>query len=194
MSFSILGKCKELEEERPEFYEDLNLIPLIKEMQELAGEEDLSEFFYRMPDGIEQIRYRQEILQEMDEEMEQKLTDFVNRIRQAKKEEEYISSETGEQITDAASKAHWQLEIAYTYFKAVDELMQFLENRNLKARGWQEFQEMCKREIGEERVQTYHDAVMELHDKFSKLRYSLRVEGDHAVSYTHLTLPTILRV
>ena len=35
MSFSILGKCKELEEERPEFYEDLNLIPLIKEMQEL---------------------------------------------------------------------------------------------------------------------------------------------------------------
>lgn len=179
MSFSILGKCKELEEERPEFYEDLNLIPLIKEMQELAGEEDLSEFFYRMPDGIEQIRYRQEILQEMDEEMEQKLTDFVNRIRQAKKEEEYISSETGEQITDAASKAHWQLEIAYTYFKAVDELMQFLGNRNLKARGWQEFQEMCKREIGEERVQTYHDAVMELHDKFSKLRYSLRVEGDH---------------
>ena len=100
MSFSILGKCKELEEERPEFYEDLNLIPLIKEMQELTGEEDLSEFFYRMPDGIEQIRYRQEILQEMDEEMEQKLTDFVNRIRQAKKEEEYISSETGEQITD----------------------------------------------------------------------------------------------
>ena len=42
MSFSILGKCKELEEERPEFYEDLNLIPLIKEMQELAGEEDFS--------------------------------------------------------------------------------------------------------------------------------------------------------
>ena len=145
MSFSILGKIRESEEERPEFYDDLNLTQWIEEINGQLGIYDLREYFRQMPDGREQIRFRQEVLQEIDEEMEIKLTEFVNRIRQAQENEAYINSETGEQITDELSKAHWKLEVAVMYFTAVDELIAFLEERECRARGWQQFLEMCLR-------------------------------------------------
>ena len=159
MSFSILGKIRESEEERPEFYDDLNLTQWIEEINGQLGIYDLREYFRQMPDGREQIRFRQEVLQEIDEEMEIKLTEFVNRIRQAQENEAYINSETGEQITDELSKAHWKLEVAVMYFTAVDELIAFLEERECRARGWQQFLEMCKEESGKPEVRAYHDAA-----------------------------------
>ena len=69
MSFSILGKIRESEEERPEFYDDLNLTQWIEEINGQLGIYDLREYFRQMPDGREQIRFRQEVLQEIDEEI-----------------------------------------------------------------------------------------------------------------------------
>lgn len=134
MSFSILGKIRESEEERPEFYDDLNLTQWIEEINGQLGIYDLREYFRQMPDGREQIRFRQEVLQEIDEEMEIKLTEFVNRIRQAQENEAYINSETGEQITDELSKAHWKLEVAVMYFTAVDELIAFWKSASAGTR------------------------------------------------------------
>ena len=179
MSFSILGKIRESEEERPEFYDDLNLTQWIEEINGQLGIYDLREYFRQMPDGREQIRFRQEVLQEIDEEMEIKLTEFVNRIRQAQENEAYINSETGEQITDELSKAHWKLEVAVMYFTAVDELIAFLEERECRARGWQQFLEMCKEESGKPEVRAYHDAALSTSEELEKIRYSLRIEGDH---------------
>lgn len=179
MSFSILGKIRESEEERPEFYDDLNLTQWIEEINGQLGIYDLREYFRQMPDGREQIRFRQEVLQEIDEEMEIKLTEFVNRIRQTQENEAYINSETGEQITDELSKAHWKLEVAVMYFTAVDELIAFLEERECRARGWQQFLEMCKEESGKPEVRAYHDAALSTSEELEKIRYSLRIEGDH---------------
>lgn len=179
MSFSILGKIRESEEERPEFYDDLNLTQWIEEINGQLGIYDLREYFRQMPDGREQIRFRQEVLQEIDEEMEMKITEFVNRIRQAQENEAYINSETGEQITDELSKAHWKLEVAVMYFTAVDELIAFLEERECRARGWQQFLEMCKEESGKPEVRAYHDAALSTSEELEKIRYSLRIEGDH---------------
>ena len=129
-----------------------------------------------MPDGREQIRFRQEVLQEIDEEMEIKLTEFVNRIRQAQENEAYINSETGEQITDELSKAHWKLEVAVMYFTAVDGLIAFLEERECRARGWQQFLKMCKEESGKSEVRAYHDMALSTSAELEKIRYSLRIE------------------
>ena len=90
MSFSILGKVREAEEERQEFYDDLNLTQWIEEITAQLGIYDLREFFRQMPDGKEEIQYRQDVFREIDEEMENKLTDFVNSIRRAQENEAYI--------------------------------------------------------------------------------------------------------
>lgn len=179
MAFSILGKIRENEEEQPEFFDDLNLTRWIEEIDAQLGVYDIRDYFYRWPDGAEQIRYRQEVLQEIDEEMENKLTDFVNKIRRAQENEAYLHSDTGEQITEELSRAHWQLEIAMEYFSAVDELVTFLENRGCKTRGWQEFLTMCKEEIEAPEVSAYHEAARSTAEELGKLRYSLRIEGDH---------------
>ena len=179
MSFSILGKVREPGEERQEFYDDLNLTQWIEEINAQLGIYDLREYFRQMPDGKEEIQYRQDVFREIDEEMETKLTNFVNLVRRAQENEAYINSETGEQITDELSKAHWKLEVAVMYFTAVDELIAFLENRECRARGWQQFLEVCKAEMQKPEVKAYHDAALSTSEELGKLRYSLRLEGDH---------------
>ena len=119
------------------------------------------------------------MFREIDEEIVYKLTDFVNSIRRAQEKEAYINSETGEQITDELSKAHWKLEVAVMYFTAVDDLITLLENRDCKARGWQQFLEMCKAEMQKPEVKAYHAAALSTSEELGKLRYSLRLEGDH---------------
>ena len=92
MSFSILGKVREPGEERQEFYDDLNLTQWIEEINAQLGIYDLREYFRQMPDGKKEIEYRQDVLREIDEEMETKLTNFVNLIRRAQENEAYINS------------------------------------------------------------------------------------------------------
>lgn len=65
------------------------------------------------------------------------------------------------------------------YFTAVDELIAFLEERECRARGWQQFLEMCKEESGKREVRAYHDAALSTSEELEKIRYSLRIEGDH---------------
>ena len=187
MSFSILGKVREPGEERQEFYDDLNLTQWIEEINAQLGVYDLREYFRQMPDGKKEIEYRQDVFREIDEEMEMRLTNFVNLIRRAQENEAYINSETGEQITDELSKAHWKLEVAVMYFTAVDELIAFLENRDCSARGWQQFLEVCKAEMEKLEVKAYHNAALSTSEELGKLRYSLRLEGDHIA-----ILPTVV--
>ncbi len=173
--FSILGECSaQPEGEVPEYFRDLNLDVLMREMNQSVNEYDLEPYFYALPKTKKDILYRQDVLKSIDAELEQKLRDFQVGIRESWKYEEYA-----EKVEDSESKAHWYLLSACIYFQTVDELLVQLEEGDLKAQGWQDFVAECRREMETAGYRENHDKALAIKAELEKFRYTLRIEGDN---------------
>lgn len=83
-SFSILGNVRE-EAECEDIFRDLNLDIFVKEMSEGVEEYDISPYFMCLPKTKEDVLYRQGILQELDEGLENELWEFYHSLMRTKK-------------------------------------------------------------------------------------------------------------
>ncbi len=172
-NFTILGDMRE-EPEQSELLRDLNLDVLIDEMNRYIDEYDLVSWFTTLPKTREDIRFRQDLLREIDEEFETQLWDFYRSITWSRKIEKDL-----EEVENTGSRAHWHLLAAHTYFAAMERLVACIEEHRLSGEGWQGVLSMCK-ELMEQPEYVHHsEKVMKTYEEISALRFSFRVEGDH---------------
>lgn len=174
-NFSILGQMtEEPEEPLPEFFADLNIDQLVEKMGTGFEPYDLKTYYYRMPEGREDILYRQEVLRDMDEEMETNITAFYRAVKKAQNYEQYAAD-----TENSESSAHWHLLAAHTYYRALDALLEFLGTRDAMAEGWKQFYALCQEQMEKAGFQENHDAALRLTEELANIRYTLRLEEDH---------------
>lgn len=172
--FSILGKNVRYLKEQ-DFFKDLNLDSLFCVIFEhapfsLGG---LESYCYQMPQDLETVRYRQQVIQALREkETEQHFRDFLQKMHRAMEYKEYAV-----QLVEGDGCAHWHLQAAYIYYQAVDQLMVFLQKNNIT--GFEELLAYCQQLSGTFEYQTAHDCAVSVYEELDKLRYSMYIEGDH---------------
>lgn len=149
---------------------DLNLEPLF---DEIFKEEKT--YCYEMPSDLETVKHRQEIMKALDDAaLEEAFRRFLLDMGKAREyEENAVLLERGD------GYANWHLKAAYTYYKALDECISFLEERDIRAKGIQDFIMACQEIMQAPEYRENHDRAVSTYEKLSGLRYSMRIEKDH---------------
>ena len=166
--YYILGDSRKEPEDLP-LFQDLNLDQLL---EEIFKEEQ--EYCYEMPDSLEAVKYRQEVMQALEEkEVGDAVKSFIAGIRKAREyEENAVLLENGD------GYANWHLKAAYTYYCALDDYMVFFEDRQQIPEGIQEVLTACRSMAEEAEYARNHDRAIRVYEKLSHLRYSIRIEKD----------------
>lgn len=171
-NYSALGKNMRILEEE-QIFQDLNLDQMIAEVSKEFEDVDLKEYYKEIPVDLETVIYRQQMMQALEDfEIEEKVRAFQLGIRKSKQYKDYASQTQGD------GQAHWHLMAACTYFRAVDDLVLFLEEREGLPEGLREFLAMQEKVADTKAYRENHDRAIETYEKMSALRYTLRIEGD----------------
>lgn len=151
-------------------FTDLNLEPLFDEIFK-----DKKGYCYQMPSDLQTVKYRQEMMRALDDRMlEDALRRFVLEIGKAREyEENALSLERGD------GYANWHLKAAYTYYKALDGCISFLEEREFNAEGIQDFLLSCRQIMEGLDHCKNHDRAVHTYERLAGIRYSMRIERDH---------------
>lgn len=125
------GNRKDIAEEQPAFFVDLNLNPLIDEFQNRAKGYEVKKHFYGFPDRKEDIRYRREVLADLKKDsLFESVRLFTKNMYQARS---YFSY--SEAVEFQIQKEMWTLNGAVRYLAAWEELFAALQNNNIQSEG-----------------------------------------------------------
>lgn len=156
------------------FMEDLNLDWLIEESNIKYLDSNIRQYYYYFPKDIGTVVFRQQIMKALDDaEMEEAIRKLIERIRKAKEYENISNS-----VENIGSKAHWYLMAVYTYFKALDECIRFLESKKITSEGLQNFLIECKKFMSEAEAQKNYNCVGQLYREIASIRYSICLEKE----------------
>ncbi len=158
----------------PEFFLDLNLNQIVRELQDKAKEYDIRSMYYRFPRDYETVCYRQEIYREIrGKKLEGMFLAFAKKMREVRR---YM-------------ELHGEIEFRYRYqtyfFNAVNCFIEGVEELKVQLGQVQPvseglkgllsyLEELCEKE-------TWKDcktAAEKLGGMLSELRYELRIEGN----------------
>lgn len=121
--------------EAPPFFADLNLDQVIEAITTGKQQYDLKPFFFTPLSDVGTIRYRQEIMQDLeDETLLQSINAFAQRMVIVRR---YLA--LVEKLDFANHKEGWFLEAVQAYCEAVTSLAHDLNHADLKSRGFLAF-------------------------------------------------------
>jgi hypothetical protein len=157
--------------EAPVFLGDLNLDQIIDTITLHRQDYELKDFFYTPLHDVETIRYRQEIMQDLEDgQLLAHIKEFAAKMTRARR-----CLNLRDKLEFNYHQKGWFLEAALEYCAAVDDLAQSLDVADLHARGW-----LALRVY----VETYRNAP-----EFQKLAAQARVVKEALASVTYcLTL------
>jgi len=134
--FDRTGVQKETAEQ-PEYFIDLNLDQIIEAITAHKEEYNLKPFFYTPLRDVRIIRYRQAVMQDLeDEKLMEHINAFARKMVSARR---YLA--LVEKLDFKYHKKGWFLEAALVYCEAVRDLERDLDQVELKSRGFSAFHE-----------------------------------------------------
>ena len=159
--------------EAPAFFVDLNLDQVIDAITTDKEEYHLKPFFYTSLKDAEVIKYRQEIMQDLENRiLFEKIKSFAEKMRE-------MRSYTGlsEKLYYKYHKEGWFLEALKIYCEAVVCLLKDLDPADLKSRGLLAFREYLTNYAASGRFTSLAAETKNLEADLTKVRYCLTMKG-----------------
>lgn len=125
------GERKDIPEEEPAFFVDLNLNRLIDEFQNRSNEYDVKKLFLVFPNTMEDIRYRREVLTDLkNDSLFESVRSFSKNMYQARS---YFSY--SEVVDLQIQKEMWALNGAVYYLEAWEGLLAAFHKNEVQSEG-----------------------------------------------------------
>lgn len=158
--------------EPPTCLSDLNLDQVIEAITAPKQEYNLKPFFYSPLQDVDAIRYRQEVMQDLeDETVLATIKAFAEDMVVVRR---YLSMV--ERLDFAYHKKGWFLEAALVYCNAVARLADGLDRAHLRSRGLSEFRAYVAVYVQSERFQALATEARQVKEALSAITYSLIIQ------------------
>ena len=161
----------------PEFFADLNLDQIIKEI--LAGKEEynLNIFFYSGMKDFSTINYRLDVMKELES------TDIFNIIvtfsSKMKRIREYVGF--SKEIHNPYQRGKWLLDAAYLYCNSILNLHESLTSMDLHSKGLHSFNNWLAEYIDSDNFKIFFTDTDNLCKEFGSIKYSVQVESGKVI-------------
>ncbi|SHM58226.1 MutS domain V [Caldanaerovirga acetigignens] len=179
MSFlSILFKNVEdyesITNEMPEFFRDLNLDKIIDGIT--AGREryNLKPYFYTPLRDVDAIRYRQEIMKDLEDKV------LFDNIKSFSQKMIVVQEHLGQaqRLYNKYQKESWFLDAVEIYCDAVNTLLCDLTSANLNSQGFISFREYLKNYVESNSFRSLFRETKKLKDDLSVVKYCILIKGN----------------
>lgn len=175
--YSGLLECELTEQQEspgmPEFFIDLNLNQIVRELQSNVDDYDIRKMYYQMPKNCETVYYRQEIYREIrGKHLEKSFDLFSRKMRETRKYKElHVKAENKQQY-----QMYWFNTVS-EYTDGVDLLREALAQAKPEARGLvgllAYLEELCGTKLWEE----CRKEKEKIKGMLSGLRFELSIDG-----------------
>ena len=160
--------------EMPDFFPNLNLDQIIDAIAVQKREYDLKPFFYTSLSDIGTIEYRQEVMQELeDERLFKYVKSFANGMHVMR--EDIIQSK---KLYYQYQKERWFLDAVELYCDSVISLANHLSHLDLKSRGFLDLRKYLEGYIVSERFKSLFDQTKKLKTDLSTIKYSVFIKDN----------------
>lgn len=173
---SILGPGLEIPAwptEAPPYFDDLNLGPVVSKITSDWTEYAPAPIFHRPLIDLDAIRYRQEVMRDLEDgRLRQAVLEFGRRMRAMREHHESIGH-----LYCKPEKERWFLEGVRTYCDAVERLCQALQQHPPTSRGLRGFAEHLNGYVASAPFVQMAGQVRALVVELSNIRYGLLIRG-----------------
>jgi len=158
--------------EAPAFFVDLNLDQIVDSITARKQEYDLKPFFYTPLRDVETIRYRHEVMRDMeDATLMAYIKAFAERMTIVRR---YLAMV--EKLDFNYHKKGWFLEAALLYCEAMTDLARDLSLANLKSRGFLAFRKYMTRYVQTPEFRSLQAEAQKVKGALSGLKYCVIVQ------------------
>lgn len=160
--------------EAPDFFVDLNLDQIIDAITAGKQEYNLKPFFYTSLNDIDAIKYRHEIMLDLENKiLFENIKSFAQRMRAMR---EHLAQK--DKLYYKYQKESWFLDAVEIYCDAVNCLVHDLTLVDLKSRGFLAFREYLTNYTNSDRFTSLLAETKKLKDDLSTVKYCLLIKGN----------------
>jgi DNA mismatch repair ATPase MutS len=159
----------------PEFFVDLNLDQIIDAITVSKKEYDLKSFFYTSLKDISEIKYRHEIMMELENKiLFEIIKSFEQKMRMMY---EYIVDI--DKFYYKYQKEKWFLDAVEVYCDAVNDLVNDIKVVDLKSRGFLDFRKFIINYVKSSEFMSLLEETKKLEIDLLSVKYCLLIKGNH---------------
>lgn len=159
--------------ETPVFFIDLNLDQIIDAIVASKQEYNLKPFYYNPSHDEDTIRYRQEVMQELENDtLMESIKSFAGKMVATRR---YLAM--AEKFDFKNFKEGWLLEAAEVYCEAITSLAHGLNQANLKSRGFLAFRDYLAEYASSDSFSLLLAEIKRLKTELSTIKYSVIING-----------------
>jgi len=157
----------------PDFFVDLNLDQIVAAITAGKEEYDLNPFFYTSLHDVDAIKYRHEIMQDLeDSRLRDTLNAFAIRMQALRRH----LARSGK-LRDKLQKERWFIDAADVYCDAVTHLVDDLAHASCRSRGLSAFREALSKYAASERFASLLRRTRTLKADLASIHYCLLIDG-----------------
>jgi DNA mismatch repair ATPase MutS len=169
----IESRAKEETLNEPDFFVDLNLEQIIDAVVAGKQEYNLKPFFFNLPHDADTIRYRQEIMQELENEaLLKNIKSFADKMVVIRR---YLA--LVDKLYFKNFREGWFLEATEVYCEAITVLANDLKQANLKSRGFLAFRNYMTNYASSSGFTSFLSETKRLKTQLSNIKYSVIING-----------------
>ncbi|MBP2073137.1 MutS-related protein [Thermoanaerobacterium butyriciformans] len=178
----------------PVFFKDLNIDQIVDTITFGRNEYNLKPFFYKSPNDIETIKYRQEIMRDLENnELFKCIKSFSEKFQHMREDLKQANK-----LYYKYQKERWFLDAVDIYCDAVVSLANDLTHIDLNSTGFVEFREYILNYVKSDSFISLNIATKKLEEDLSSVKYSILIRGnsikvgkyDSEVNYSHIVEET----
>jgi DNA mismatch repair ATPase MutS len=160
--------------EMPPFFVDLNLDQIVDAITAYRDEYDLKPFFYTPLHDADAIRYRHEVMQDLENKvLFEHIKSFAQKMRTMR---ERLAM--AQKLYYKRHKERWFLDAVQTYCEAITGLVDDLSHVDLESRGFLAFREYLTTYAGSDRFTSLLAETNQLLADLSGIRYCMLIKGN----------------
>ncbi|MEG6568454.1 MutS-related protein [Thermoanaerobacterium thermosaccharolyticum] len=164
---------KEVQNE-PDFFRDLNIDQIVEAITFGRNEYNLKPFFYNFLNDIDTIKYRQEIMKDLEnKKLFECIKSFSEKFQLMRQHLKQI-----DKLYYKYQKERWFLDAVLIYCDAVACLANDLTQINLKSTGFIAFREYILDYVKSETFISLNNATKKLNEDLSSVKYSILIRGN----------------
>ncbi len=170
---SVLFKKENFEEAKiPDFFKDLNLDIIVNGVTYASSEYKLKPFFFHRLTNVEEIRYRQEVANDLEkQDVFETILNFSQKMRKMR-----LFLSRHDKLRHRYQKERWFLDAVLIYCEAVRELRDLLSQVELESEGLRNFYDYLDSYLGSEAFKTLRMEAEIVEEKLISIRYALFVK------------------
>ena len=159
--------------EEPSFFADLNLDQVLRSMTTGREEYDLAPFFYTPLADVAAVRYRHEVLRDLQKTaVFDAIGSFAHEMRGMRERLAHA-----EKLRSTHQRHRWLLDAVATYCAAVSSLAKGLDRQDVESRGLQAYRESLAGYTTSDLFTSLVAETHQLRDDLATVRYSVHIKG-----------------